>query len=100
MKKKKNLVTILLNFYPDSFARKAVRQLITKRGMRSKASFKTHEDGCFEREINLYSFLLCCSLKHQHKENVIYYFFIHIHDSIYGDHCVKRWEEAVNYLSV
>lgn len=33
-------------------------------------------------------------------ENAIYYFFICIHDSICGEHCVRRQEEAVNSLSV
>lgn len=77
-----------------------MRQLTTNVGTKSKAANITYEDGCVEREINLYSSLLCWSLKPQHMDNAIYFFFIRIHNSIYEEHCVKRGEEAVNSLSV
>lgn len=44
--------------------------------------------------------LSCWSLKPQHMDNAIYFFLIRIHNIIYGEHCVKRGEEAVNSLSV
>jgi len=84
--KRKKLSHHITQFLSALFCKKCC-ETDYNRGTRTKAIFKTYEDGSVETKINLYSSLLCCSLKPQHMGNVIYY-FLYIYTTVFLENTV------------